>query len=135
MAGTKDIEVVVTITVPDTVTEADEQSIITNLQAAARHRCGAEVVDAGVQHMKALKTQGLLFLWNEVQLAGEAMRGIDTGEVFCCMTCNEAQWLADIFAAAGDQETHDHIISEHARGDDDPEDTHHDLYVKHEEET
>jgi hypothetical protein len=82
----------------------------------------------------ALQYNDLAFLWNEVHLAGDVMRTIDPGEVFGGMTCTEAQWLADIFAAAGDQKTHDFIIDSHAWSDDDEEDEHHNLYLRHKEE-
>lgn len=78
----------------------------------------------------ALKLHDLVFLWNEVHLTGEIMRGIDPGQVFGSMTCSEAQSLADIFAAAGDQKTHDHIMESHAWGDDDPDDEHHARYLE-----
>jgi hypothetical protein len=122
---TKEVEVVVTVTVPAT---ADEDQVVANVQSAARKVPGA--VDAGVRHMKALKLSGLLFLWNEVHLTGDTIRGIDPGHVFGGMTCNEAQSLADIFAAAGDQKTHDHIMESHAHGDDDEEDEHHAQYLE-----
>jgi hypothetical protein len=80
--------------------------------------------------MKALKLNDLLFLWNEVQLAGDVMRTIDPGQVFGSMTCSEAQWLADIFAAAGDNTTHDFIMESHAWGDDDEDDEHHAKYLE-----
>ena len=80
---------------------------------------------AHVTFADTVSTDDLLFLHNEVRLAGEQLRLIDPGMVFGSMTCSEAEALADIFTAAGDQETHDHIINSHGHGDDDPEDQHH----------
>ena len=36
----------------------------------------------------------------------------------CFLTCIEAEALADLFRAVGDDETADYIIAEHASGDD-----------------
>jgi len=72
--------------------------------------------------------ESLQFLHSEVHRAGEVLRTIDYGSVFGGMTCTEAEALADVFTAAGDQATHDHIITSHGHGDDDPEDEHHNIY-------
>ena len=67
-------------------------------------------------------------LYSEVHHTGAVLRTIDYGAVFGGMTCTEAEALAGVFAAAGDQATHDHIITSHGHGDDDPEDEHHNIY-------
>lgn len=74
--------------------------------------------------------EDLLFLRNEVRLAGELYRQIDPGEVFGAMTCAEAIATADIFRAAGDTETAEHIITSHGLRDDDPEDEHHETFLE-----
>ena len=70
------------------------------------------------------------FLLSEVHRAGDVMRTITPGDVFGSMTCNEAQSLADVFAAASDQRTHDFIMESHAHGDDDPDDEHYARYLE-----
>lgn len=127
--GTKEIDVVVTLTVPADITPQAQDDAIMALHSAAR-KLNHGVVDAGIRPMTRIKLNDLLFLWNEVQLAGDVMRTIDPGQVFGSMTCNEAQWLANIFAAAGDEKTHDFIMESHAWGDDDPEDEHHAKYLE-----
>lgn len=128
-----EIEMVIKMTVPNHATNSDVERVIENVRDHAANRITG-VTSVEVRNMRALKLDDLLFLWNEVHRAGRDMRRIDPGEVFGGMTCNEAQSLADVFAAAGDQETHDFIIDSHSRSDDDPEDDHHDLYLKHREE-
>lgn len=125
---TKEIELVVKLTVPENLSEKGTQEIIDQVQ----QRCYAinSVQDIGLRRMAALKSGDLLFLWNEVHRAGEDMRRIDPGSVFGSMTCSEVQSLADVFAAAGDQKTHDFIMESHAYGDDDPDDEHHDRYLE-----
>lgn len=128
MADTKDIELVVRFTVPADLKPAAEARLIKALTLYATGMRNTEATE--VQRMKARSAQELVSLWNEVHLAGDRMRGIDPGQVFGSMTCAEAQSLADVFAAAGDMETHDHIMESHAWGDDDPEDEHYAKYVE-----
>lgn len=125
---TKDIELVVRFTVPADLRPAAEERLINALTLYATGM--RNTVATEVRQMKALKTHDLVFLWNEVHRAGDDMRRIDPGQVFGGMTCKEVQSLADVFAAAGDMKTHDHIMESHAWGDDDPEDEHYAKYVE-----
>lgn len=72
----------------------------------------------------------LAFLHSEVGALAEAMHGLDTGEVFCCMTCTEAQALADVLTAGGHPEVAEFVISQHAMSDREGDDLHHDIYLK-----
>jgi hypothetical protein len=74
--------------------------------------------------------EALVFLHSEVALLAEKMHGLDTGEVFSKMTCSEAQALADVLAAGGHPEVGEFVVSQHAMGDVDSDDTHHDIYLK-----
>lgn len=75
-------------------------------------------------------TVDLRFLHSEVGALAEAMKGLDTGEVFGCMTCTEAQALADVLTAGGHPDAAAHVIDQHAMNDDDEDDQHHDIYLK-----
>lgn len=72
----------------------------------------------------------LLHLKNTVEALADAMAGLDTGEVFCCMTCGEAQALADVLSAGGRPEVATFVLEQHAMGDEEPNDDHHDIYLK-----
>lgn len=132
MTGKKEIEFVVKVTVSETLGKEHVDELAAELTACAA-KLKYTYKGAEVRPWTALKTNDLLFLWNEVQLAGDVMRTIDPGQVFGSMTCSEAQWLANIFAAAGDQKTHDFIMESHAWGDDDEDDEHHAKYLELEE--
>lgn len=67
---------------------------------------------------EGLKHNDLVFLWNEVQLAADKMLHIDNGGTFTTLTCEEAEALACVFAAAGRPDVYDFIIEEHAKDDD-----------------
>jgi hypothetical protein len=123
--GLREVEVSIILTLPVTAPESVEDRLIGALGTYAADLMW--VREAGIRKLH-VSTDDLLFLHNEVRLAGEVLRTIDYGSVFGGMTCSEAEALADIFSAAGDQATHDHIITSHGHGDDDPEDQHHTIY-------
>lgn len=50
--------------------------------------------------------------------------------LFSGMTCGEVEVLADVFRAAGHDGLADAITEAHARGDEDAEDMHHDIYTR-----
>lgn len=125
---TREIEVVIKFTVAESLKPAAEARLINALTLYATDMRNTQATE--VRQLKAFSLNDLLFLRNEVHLAGDEMRRITPGDVFGSMTCNEAQSLADVFAAAGDQKTHDFIMESHARGDDDEEDTHHAQYLE-----
>lgn len=124
-AGLREVEVSIVLTLPVTAPAAVEDRLVGALSTYAADLMW--VREAGIRKL-TVPTDDLLFLRNEVHLAGEKLRTIDYGSVFGSMTCSEATALADIFSAAGDQATHDHIITSHGHGDDDPEDEHHNIY-------
>lgn len=72
----------------------------------------------------------LLHLKNTVEELADAMAGLDTGEVFCCMTCTEAQSLADVLTAGGHPETAAFVLEQHAMSDREEDDAHHEIYLK-----
>lgn len=123
--GLREVEVSIILTLPVTAPAQVEDRLIGALSTYAADLMW--VREAGIRKL-TVPTDDLLFLHNEVRLAGEQLRRIDPGMVFGSMTCSEAEALADIFTAAGDQATHDHIINSHGHGDDDPEDAHHNIY-------
>lgn len=122
-AGVREIEVSIILTVPVTAPQQVEDRLIGALSTHAADL--PWVREAGIRKA-TLPYDDLLFLWNEVALAGPILRGIDTGDVFERLTCTEANALADIFTAAGDEQTAEFIIAEHALTDDDCDDMHHD---------
>jgi len=123
--GLREVELSIVLTLPVTAPASVEDRVIGALSTYVADLMW--VREVGFRKL-TIPTDDLLFLHNEVRLAGEQLRRIDPGHVFGGMTCSEAEALADIFSAAGDTETHDHIINSHGHGDDDPEDTHHNIY-------
>lgn len=127
---THEVAVVLHLRVPKAVPERHIERLRMALVTVAADM--DHVIEAGV----GPSTPDLLVLHDEVLQAGAVIRTIDYGSVFGGMTCTEAEALAGVFAAAGDQATHDHIITSHGHGDDDPEDRHHNIYEEaHRERT
>lgn len=124
-AGLREVEVSIVLTLPVTAPAAVEDRLIGALSTYAADLMW--VREAGIRKLH-VSTDDLLFLHNEVRLAGELFRQIDPGEVFGAMTCTEAEATADIFKAAGDPDTAAHIINSHGQRDNDPEDEHHHIY-------
>jgi Cu/Zn superoxide dismutase len=80
--------------------------------------------------VQRVQHQNLMFLRNEVGALAHAMLGIDTGEVFCCMTCTEADALADVLSAGGHPDAAAWVLNQHAMSDREFDDLHHDIYLK-----
>jgi hypothetical protein len=131
--GLREVEVSIILTIPVTAPAQVDDRLIGALSAYAADLMW--VREAGFRKMH-VPTDDLLFLHNEVRIAGSLFRGIDPGEVFGVMTCTEAEALAGIFTAAGDQDTAVHIINSHGLRDQDPEDQHHTIYeeAQHDDE-
>jgi len=123
--GLREIEVSIILTVPLALPQRHEDRLVGALGSVAADM--DDVIEAGIRTLH-IPADDLLFLHNEVRLAGELFRQIDPGEVFGAMTCAEATAAADIFRAAGDTDTAEHIIFSHGIRDQDPEDQHHDIY-------
>lgn len=131
--GLREVELSIVLTLPVTAPESVEDRLIGALSTYAADLMW--VREAGFRKL-TIPTDDLLFLHNEVRLAGELFRQIDPGEVFGAMTCTEAEATADIFKAAGDPDTAAHIINSHGLRDNDPEDQHHTIYeeAQHDDE-
>lgn len=133
--GVREVEVSIVLTLPVTAPQAVEDRLIGALSTYAAGLMW--VREAGIR--KATRPyDDLLFLWNEMQAAADVVVTIAPSTVWGGLTCTEAEALADIFTAAGRQDAHDFIIEQHAEGDDDCEDLHHDKDAcphDHEEET
>lgn len=56
------------------------------------------------------------------------LRGVDTGEVWCNLTCREIESIADVLREGGHEDEADFLIREHGVADEDPEDMHHEFY-------
>jgi hypothetical protein len=125
--GLREVELSIVLTIPVTAGELVEDRLIGALSTYAADLMW--VREAGFRKL-TIPTDDLLFLHNEVQQAADVVTTIHPSEVFGGLTCGEAQALADVFAAAGRTDAHDFIINEHGRGDDDPEDDHHNLYLE-----
>jgi hypothetical protein len=134
--GVREVEVSIVLTLPVTAPQEVEDRLIGALSTYAADLMW--VREAGIRKA-ARPYDDLLFLWNEVALAAPIVHGMaPADDVWGGMTCTEAEAVAGIFAAAGHPEVHDFIIAEHAVGDDDCEDMHHDKDVCpscHKEET
>lgn len=69
----------------------------------------------------ALEVHDLVFLWNEVQLAADVVLTMEPADsMWTGLTCDEAEKLACIFAAAGRKDVYDFIIDHH-KTEDEPE--------------
>lgn len=122
--GVREIEVSIVLTVPLTLPQRHEDRLVGALASVAADL--NDVSEAGIRKA-TLPYDDLLFLWNEVQLAGPVMQGIDNGGTWGSFTCTEIEALADIFTAAGRADVAGFIISEHAESDEDD-----DLHTKEE---
>lgn len=69
----------------------------------------------------------LVFLQSEVGAMADALLVCDSGDVFCRMTCGEAQSIADVFSAAGRDDAAAFILDQHSLSDTDEDDDHHHL--------
>jgi hypothetical protein len=63
-------------------------------------------------------------------LAGIFIR-IDASDVFEQFTCSEIEALALVFRTAGRDDAADAVIFRHAKGDSQPEDQHHHVWLEH----
>jgi hypothetical protein len=125
-AGTRQVEMVVTFTVPAYVSMSVSkiERLRLALAAYATTMSYTEHATVTVNHF-GMNQSDLRHLWNEVQLAAPVVHGMAPADpVWGGMTCTEAEAIASIFAAAGRQDVHDFIIDQHSNGDDDPEDLH-----------
>ena len=71
-------------------------------------------------------------LIDKIDVLADAVCGMDTGEVWSKFTCEEIEALAEVLIAGFQDYAAVFIISEHAYGDVDEEDQHHDIYLEHE---
>lgn len=127
--GFENIEVTLTLTVQSDMNPRAKERLREQLLGYGHTLPG--VVEAGISPDTTTLTRSkLLLIWNEVVSAVPTVMGMAPADsVWGGMTCTEAEALASIFGAAGHTEVEDFIIGQHALGDDDPEDTHHEQFL------
>lgn len=118
---TREVEVILHLRIPDMLPDA----VVDRLRVALVTRAAdlPHVIEAGVGNPTPLN---LTFLLNEVLSAADKVMDMQPAdEVWCGMTCTEAEALACIFAAAGRHDVYRFIIEQHAQRDEPDELTFH----------
>ncbi|QWY82824.1 hypothetical protein PP641_gp084 [Arthrobacter phage SilentRX] len=124
----EEIELHVTVTVRKGLSEAARERLSHALFTYA-HTMN-NVVEAGIRRIE-IPLDRLVMLWNEVEHAAPIVHGMAPADpVWGGMTCTEAEAVAGIFGAAGKPEIEEFILEQHALGDDDPEDEHHEKFLE-----
>lgn len=114
---------------PDDISAAELTKLVSPIKAlltrqGADHSVLAPPKPSAEVEMFTSKMHKLNFLWNEVHLAADVLKGIDNGGTWTTFNCSEIDALADIFRAADRGDVADFILAEHAEGDDDEDDLH-----------
>ncbi len=71
----------------------------------------------------------LAHLATAVEGMADTLLGLDIGDVFGGMTCNEVESIAHVLAVAGRLDAAAHVLMMHGDGDDETDDTHHDIHT------
>lgn len=112
---TEEIEVLISLRVPKTLPEKIRESLVMALTTYAADL--RFTIEAGVEVNRGASFNDLRFLQNEVGLAADVVKQVDTGEVWCKFTCSEIEAIADVFRAADRHDAAVFIVDEHADSD------------------